>query len=93
MSARSRSGGTRRVLAIGVLVLPDVGAFAFMLLRGRPSPAPTGMSAAQEKEMDPLRRETSCVDRLQRNDLDAEQIDSSLAGCRGEGPENRSAGR
>jgi len=82
------------IILLGVLVLLLGGTLAFVLLRGQPRPASISINAAEENVVDPLREEMNCIDRLlQRNDLDANQIDSSLAGCRGGGSENQSAGR
>ena len=82
------------VILLGVLVLLLGGTVAFLLLRGQPRPTPIAMNAAEENVADPLQQEMGCIDRLlQRNDLEANQVESALAGCRGGGGENQSAGR
>ena len=81
------------ILLLGVLVLLLGAALAFVLVRGPSRPAPIAMNAAEENFADPLHQEMDCIDRLiQRNDLDANQVDASLAGCRGVPVGNQSAG-
>ena len=82
------------IIVFGAFVLLLGGALVFILLRREPRPAPIAINAAEENLVDPLHEEMGCIDRLiQRNDLDANQVDAALAGCRGGATGNQSEGR
>src|SRR5689334_12870949 len=79
------------IIALAVLVLLLAAALAFVLLRGPSGPAPVSINAADENVGERYHEEMGCIDRLlQRNDLDANQVEAALAGCRGGAAANQS---
>jgi hypothetical protein len=76
---------------IGLLLLLAV-AVAFLAIRGRPSPPPILLDEAGGNATNPYQAELDCIDRvIQRNDMDANEVQPALATCRGAGgPGNES---
>jgi len=82
------------IFLLGVLIILLAGAVVVLLLRGQLQPPPVSINAADENAADPYHQEMECIDRLlQRNDLDANQVEPALAGCRGRTSTNQEAGR
>jgi hypothetical protein len=79
------------ILLAVLVVLLAAALFYLLLLRDQPRNVPIQINAAQENASEPYRQEMDCIDRLlQRNDMEANQVDAELAGCRG-GRGNQSA--
>ena len=80
------------IILLAIVVILLGGTLAFLLLRGEPRAGPIGINAADENALEPLHGEMDCIDRLlHRNDLEANQVEAELAGCRGGAPANQSA--
>jgi hypothetical protein len=82
------------ILVLAALVLLLAATLAFVLLRGQPRPMPISIDAANENASEPYHQEMGCIDRLlQRNDIDANQIQPALDNCRAPGAANQVFGR
>jgi hypothetical protein len=73
------------ILLIGLLLLL-AGTVAVLFLRGRPSPPPILLNEAGQNVANPYQAELDCIDRvMQRHDMNANDVQPALAGCRGSG--------
>lgn len=75
------------VIVFGAVVLLLGGAVVYLLNQGRAPVQPVEINEAEVDAVNPYRQEMECIDRLmQQNDLQANQVDLGLAGCRGGAP-------
>ena len=92
------NGPTQRILvvAFAVVLLLLGGTAAFLYARRQPPPPSITRNEADDANAaNPYVAEMGCIDRvLQRNDMDANQVQPALENCRASGSEtNRTAGQ
>jgi hypothetical protein len=82
------------IIALAALVLLLTAALAFVLLRGPSDPMPVSITTADENAAEPYHQEMDCIDRLlQRNDLDANEVEPAFTRCKAGASGHQSAGQ